>query len=94
MEHRLFQELQVALYTNIRKARNMQGMTQEQAALGAGIDYKRWQKIEKGQANVTMKTLCRIAKILDVLPESLICVVGSNAPAKSVKGKPQGKRTF
>ncbi len=46
---------------NIRAARLATGLTQEEAAARAKIDYKRWQMIERGAANVTVKTLARMA---------------------------------
>jgi transcriptional regulator with XRE-family HTH domain len=49
----------------IRAARNLVGRTQEDTAAKAGIDYKRYQNVELGLVNVTMKTLVRIAVALD-----------------------------
>lgn len=39
-------------------------MTQEEAAHAAGIDYKRWQRLEQGTVNPTVKTLARAAEAL------------------------------
>ena len=39
-------------------------MTQEQAAATSGIDYKRWQRLELGQVNATVRTLHRVAEAL------------------------------
>ncbi|MBI4700813.1 MAG: helix-turn-helix transcriptional regulator [Deltaproteobacteria bacterium] len=39
-------------------------MTQEAAAAAAGIDYKRWQRIEQGAVNPTVRTLVRVAAAL------------------------------
>lgn len=39
-------------------------MTQEEAAHTAGIDYKRWQRLERGAVNPTAKTLARSAEAL------------------------------
>lgn len=39
-------------------------MTQEDAAHAAGIDYKRWQRLEQGSVNPTVKTLERAALAL------------------------------
>jgi transcriptional regulator with XRE-family HTH domain len=41
-------------------------LTQEIAASRCGIDYKRYQKIELGRVNVTVRTLVRIADGLGV----------------------------
>lgn len=50
----------------LRKCRERAGLTQEQAATQSGIDYKRWQRLEGGQANPTVKTLVRAATALGI----------------------------
>jgi DNA-binding XRE family transcriptional regulator len=50
----------------IRQSRSSRGLTQERAASLAGIDYKRYQRIEAGTVNLTVRTLHRIARALDV----------------------------
>lgn len=45
----------------VKAARQATGLTQEDAAARAGIDYKRFQRIEQGTINVTIRTLVRIA---------------------------------
>jgi transcriptional regulator with XRE-family HTH domain len=40
------------------------GLTQEDAAARAGIDYKRYQRVEAGEVNVTIRTVVRIAGAL------------------------------
>jgi transcriptional regulator with XRE-family HTH domain len=45
-------------------ARVRAGLTQEEAAGRADIDYKRWQRIEQGAVNPTVATLARIASAL------------------------------
>lgn len=52
--------------TAIRDARIRIGITQEEAANRAGIDYKRWQRLEQGTVNPTVATLARIAAALRV----------------------------
>ena len=49
----------------VRAAREVAGLSQEVAAHRAAIDYKRWQRIEHGDVNVTTRTLVRIAAALD-----------------------------
>lgn len=44
----------------IRAARINAGITQEAAAHAADIDYKRWQRIESGSVNLTVRTLVRV----------------------------------
>jgi transcriptional regulator with XRE-family HTH domain len=48
----------------IRAARLAVALTQEEAAHRAGIDYKRWQRLESGAINATVGTLARVAKAL------------------------------
>jgi transcriptional regulator with XRE-family HTH domain len=50
----------------IREARAVAGLSQEEAASRAGVGYKRWQEIESGAANPTVRTLDRIAETLGV----------------------------
>lgn len=50
----------------IKELRVEAELTQEDAADRAGIDPKRWQRIEAGDANVTVKTLVRVAAALRV----------------------------
>ncbi len=45
----------------VRAAREAAGLTQEDAAHRAGIDVKRWQRLEYGEVNVTVRTLVRVA---------------------------------
>jgi DNA-binding XRE family transcriptional regulator len=45
----------------LRDARVASGLTQEEAASKAGIDYKCWQRLESGHVNPTVKTLVRAA---------------------------------
>jgi transcriptional regulator with XRE-family HTH domain len=51
---------------HIRRIRVQAKLTQEDAADRARIDYKRWQALEKGRANPTLRTLVRIAEALEV----------------------------
>lgn len=50
----------------ILRARAEAGLTQEAAAAAAGIDYKRWQRLERGEVNTTVRTLTRVAGALGV----------------------------
>jgi len=40
-------------------------LTQESAADRAGIDYKRWQRLEQGNVNSTARTLLRVAEAVE-----------------------------
>jgi transcriptional regulator with XRE-family HTH domain len=50
----------------LTKARDVTGKTQEQAASDAGIDYKRWQRLEGGAVNATIRTLTRAAEAVGI----------------------------
>ncbi len=59
-ERRLLKELA----GRIKRQRLAAGLTQEAAAARAGIDYKRYQRLEAGGVNATMRTLLRVAEAL------------------------------
>ncbi len=50
----------------IRAVRRERGLTQEQAAGRIGIEVRRYQRIEAGEINVTLRTLWTIATALGV----------------------------
>lgn len=59
-------EVMAALGTRVRDLRLARDLTQEEAAAASGIDYKRWQRIEAGSVNCTIRTLVRVADALGV----------------------------
>jgi transcriptional regulator with XRE-family HTH domain len=54
------------LGSRIREARKAMGLSQEQAALEADIDRSFMGQVERGQRNVSISTLLRLARVLDV----------------------------
>lgn len=60
------EQIQRAVGRSIRAARLAAELTQEQAASKAGIDYKRWQRLEAGEVNMTVRTLVRVSKAVGV----------------------------
>lgn len=50
----------------IREARKAAGLSQEQAALQSDIDRSFMGQVERGQRNVSISTLLRLARVLDV----------------------------
>lgn len=50
----------------IRAARERAGRTQEEAASLADIDAKRWQRLEAGAVNPTIRTLVRVARVCGI----------------------------
>lgn len=59
-ERRLLKEMAL----RVRKARERAGLTQEETASASDIDYKRYQRLEGGTVNATMRTLGRVAEAL------------------------------
>ena len=70
----------------MRGARLKAGLTQENVAAEGAIDWRRWQRIEEGTANVTVRTLVRVAAALGVDFWQLL-----SAPPKPVE-KPEATR--
>ena len=56
---------------NLRKARWVAGMTQEDVA-AHGITYRYYQEVERGQRNVSVHTLLRLAEALDTTVAALV----------------------
>ena len=57
---------------NIKNKRLKAGLTQEDMSEHIDIDYKYYQKIESGKANITVKTLLRICEQLDEKPYDIV----------------------
>lgn len=66
--------VQRELGRRVRAAREAARLTQEEAAAAASIDYKRWQRLEQGTVNATVRTLVRVA---DALGASFWDLVGN-----------------
>jgi transcriptional regulator with XRE-family HTH domain len=49
---------------NIRKARWLARMTQEEVAGRGGITYRHYQELERGKVNPTLRTLFELARLL------------------------------
>ncbi len=60
---------------NLKKLRNSKGLTQEMVAEMNNIDYKYYQRMEAGAVNITVKTLYKISKSLDIDPKKLLDIV-------------------
>jgi transcriptional regulator with XRE-family HTH domain len=60
----------------IRASRKERGLSQEALADAAGIDRSHMGKIERGERNVTVLNLCRIAAALDTKPSALMSAAG------------------
>lgn len=67
-EHRLRRRIA----TNVRRLRKEQELSVITAAESVGVHWRLWQKIEAGDANLTLWTLVRVADALDVDPRDLL----------------------
>lgn len=61
-----------ALRANLRRRRNELGITQEVAAERMQIAARHYQKIEAGELNLTLRTLCKLADALRTQPADLV----------------------
>ncbi len=61
-----FNELQKLLAINLRSLRNRKELTQEEAAEATGLNWRHWQKLEAAEVNVTLSTLAKICRGLEV----------------------------
>lgn len=57
---------------NVRKARNLRGLTQEELALDTGIKRSYISDLERGTRNPTVRAVGRLAVALGVKPEDLL----------------------
>ena len=64
------------LGASIRTRRNELGLSQEALADTAGIDRSHMGKIERGERNVTLLNLCRVANALECSPSALLASAG------------------
>lgn len=68
--------LLAALGAAIRAARTARGLSQEALADAAKIDRSHMGKIERGERNVTLLNLARVAGALDCAPSQLLADAG------------------
>lgn len=66
----------VSLGDVIRKARKTAGLSQEVLAADAELDRSYMGGIERGEHNLTLMNLCRIADALQVAPSALLSEAG------------------
>ena len=62
----------IALGEAIRHARRQQGISQEKLALMAGVDRSYVGRVERGDNNVAVLTLLKLAQALDVSLKDLM----------------------
>jgi transcriptional regulator with XRE-family HTH domain len=74
--HRDHDEQLVRLGSAVRTRRKTVGLSQEALADASGIDRSHMGKIERGERNVTLLNLSRIAAALHALPSELLREAG------------------
>lgn len=69
-------KLLVSLGEAVRAARKARGLSQEALADAAGIDRSHMGKIERGERNVTIMNIARVAAALDEKPSDVLRAAG------------------
>lgn len=82
-----YNRLQRVLAKNVRIRREQLELTQEAAAHLMGIATRHLQKLEAGELNVTLRTLCRVAKALE--SQVGLLLTDSEIQPSASKGKPK-----
>ncbi|EHR40471.1 helix-turn-helix domain-containing protein [Alishewanella jeotgali] len=65
-------DLAKQLGENIRKRRVEIGLSQDNLALNANIDRSYIGRIERGEVNITVEMLCKIASFIKINPRELL----------------------
>lgn len=63
--------LRLTVAVNVRRLREEQGMTLEDAASAANTSARNWQKIEAGAVGLTLRMVGKLAAALDIDPLTL-----------------------
>jgi transcriptional regulator with XRE-family HTH domain len=66
----------IELGATLRAARRAQGKSQEELADSAGIDRSHMGKIERGERNLTLLNLLKVAEALNATPSELLTKAG------------------
>jgi transcriptional regulator with XRE-family HTH domain len=71
-EHTTAKEIQRRLGRAVRSARMAKALTQEEVARRSGFGWRHIQKIEAGEVNATLRTICKLAAAVGVDPGALL----------------------
>jgi len=77
-----FPTMQRILAAQVRRLRAERQMTQERLAEAAEIDVRHVQRIEAGQANPQLDTLCMLANALGAPPSALLVMDAVTDPSQ------------
>lgn len=64
--------LQITFGANVRRERNLKGLTQERLSEMADLSLRNIQRVEAGEINVLMTTVVRIRKAIGCPAEKLL----------------------
>lgn len=70
-------EVQRAFGARVREIRLSKDITQEGLALVCGLDRSYLGQVERGERNITLENIHRLARGLEVRPHELLLTVGS-----------------
>lgn len=73
--------------TNIRTVREQKQLSQKELAAAIGVAATQYSRVETGKVIPSVKTLIKIAKVLDVPLEVLVNAQGNTAQEVTIKDK-------
>jgi transcriptional regulator with XRE-family HTH domain len=68
---------------NVRLAREAKGFSQEFLAVKAGLDRTYVGGVERGERNISLLNICRLASALDITPSTLMDGVSLDEKGKT-----------
>ena len=82
---------QIMFGKRLRELRLTKGVSQMQLSFDAGLDHSYVSDTERGNRNVTLRNIYRLAKALGVAPEELLKAPSQSATktADNKKGQPE-----
>jgi transcriptional regulator with XRE-family HTH domain len=80
-------DMRVLVGDNVRQARKLRGLTQEQFAVKSGFSQQYLSSLENGKRNPSVITLYEIAVALSVQPADLLRPARVRSKAKQTRGK-------
>jgi transcriptional regulator with XRE-family HTH domain len=72
-----------AVAANVRHARSLAGLSQEELALEADVDRTYVSQVERAKRNITIVVLARLARALQTTAAALVSTSGATRAAES-----------